>query len=192
MLTENTDERYDTADIAIRDAFFILLKEKSPDKITVSDIVKRAGIVRSTFYNHYENVSALISAIEDKTVEDIFGMMEHFHIKDSAEMCRSYYISLCRYIESNPVIADLLKSPGGSSFLEKSIMMFHRYVSEVTSHVILTNHSREDFSYMIACTIGGTIGVLHKWANEGFSVPADKIADILARSFMAGMSPYKD
>ena len=56
------------ADEAIYDAFFLLLKEKDMDKITVSDIIKRAGVVRSTFYNHYENVPALVSAIEDKTI----------------------------------------------------------------------------------------------------------------------------
>ena len=54
-----SDERYSTAEDAIYDAFFLLLKDKDIDKITVSDVIKKAGIVRSTFYNHYENVPAL-------------------------------------------------------------------------------------------------------------------------------------
>lgn len=67
MMNEILDERYSVADEAIYDAFFLVLKEKELDKITVSDIIKRAGIVRSTFYNHYENIPALIIAVEDKT-----------------------------------------------------------------------------------------------------------------------------
>ena len=51
---KEADERYSTVEDAIYDAFFLLLKEKSVDRITVSDVVKKAGIVRSTFYNHYE------------------------------------------------------------------------------------------------------------------------------------------
>ena len=65
------DERYSTAEDAIYDAFFVLLKEKELEKITVSDVVKKAGIVRSTFYNHYENVPALMEAAEDRTINDI-------------------------------------------------------------------------------------------------------------------------
>ena len=45
------DERYSVADEAILGAFFKLLKKKTPDQITVSDITKTAGIARSTFYN---------------------------------------------------------------------------------------------------------------------------------------------
>ena len=53
MTNEKQDERYYVADEAIRDAFLLILKEKDLNKISVSDIIKRAGIVRSTFYNHY-------------------------------------------------------------------------------------------------------------------------------------------
>ena len=65
------DERYYVADEAILGAFFKLIKEKSPDKITVSDIIKTAGIARSTFYNHYQDIPSLISAVEDKRIENI-------------------------------------------------------------------------------------------------------------------------
>ena len=66
------DERYSVADEAILGAFFKLLKEKKPDRITVSDITKTAGIARSTFYNHYQDIPSLISAVEDKTIHDVF------------------------------------------------------------------------------------------------------------------------
>ena len=70
-MNEIQDERYHIADEAIYDAFFLILKEKELDKITVSDVIKKAGIVRSTFYNHYENIPDLVDAIENKTINDI-------------------------------------------------------------------------------------------------------------------------
>ena len=75
------DERYSVADEAILGAFFKLAKEKKPDRITVSDITKTAGIARSTFYNHYQDIPSLISAVEDKTIHDVFSMMENFQPK---------------------------------------------------------------------------------------------------------------
>ena len=54
-----SDERYSVADEAILGAFFKLVKKKTTDQITVSDITKTAGIARSTFYNHYQDIPLL-------------------------------------------------------------------------------------------------------------------------------------
>ena len=43
---------------------------------------------------------------------------------------------------------------------------------------------------MIACTIGSTIGVLHKWAKDNFQVPPETIADILTQAFISGTLPF--
>ncbi len=59
MNNEIQDERYFVAEEAIYDAFLLTLKEKDLEKITVTDIVKKAGIVRTTFYNHYENIPTI-------------------------------------------------------------------------------------------------------------------------------------
>lgn len=189
-MNEIQDERYHVADEAIYDAFFLVLKEKALDKITVSDIIKRAGIVRSTFYNHYENIPALITDIEDKTIQDIFSLMETFHPKNDRDMCKSYFLTICNYTMTNPFLANLLRSPRGDSFFEKAITMFHRYVTEVTENKIPSQHSKDEFSYMIACTIGSTIGVLHKWTRENFQVPAEVIAEILTKAFTTGILPF--
>ncbi len=186
-----SDERYCTAEDAIYDAFFLLLKEKPLEKITVSDVIKKAGIVRSTFYNHYENVPALMTAAEDKTINDIFRMMESFHPQNDHDMCHSYFLAICNYTKKNPFLANLLKSGGGDGFFEKAIMMFHKYVTEVSQVAMPSgSSSRGSASYYIAGAIGSTIGVLHKWIAEEYASPAEEIADILARIFLTGILPH--
>lgn len=189
-MNEISDERYFVADEAIYDAFFLLLKEKDIEKITVSDIIKKAGIVRSTFYNHYENIPALVTAIEDKTIQDIFSLMETFHPKNDRDVCKSYFSTICDYTMTNPFLANLLRSPRGDVFFEKAMTMFHRYVSNVMENTTPSHHSKDEFSYMIACTIGSTLGVLHKWTREDFQVPKEFIADILTQTFITGMLPF--
>ena len=108
------DERYSVADEAILGAFFKLLKEKKPDRITVSDITKTAGIARSTFYNHYQDIPSLISAVEDKTIHDVFSMMENFQPKNDRDICSSYFLTLCRYTMENPFLSGLLSTPHGN------------------------------------------------------------------------------
>lgn len=190
MINEVQDQRYNIVDEAIYDAFFLVLKEKDLDKVTVSDIIKKAGIVRSTFYNHYENIPALVVAVEDKTIDDIFLLMETFHPKSDWDVCKSYFLSICEYTMTNPFLARLLKSPRSDTFFEKTIRMFHSYVSNIMQKTPPSCQNKEEFSYMIACTIGSTIGVLHKWAKENFQVPAEVIADILTKAFISGMLPF--
>ena len=189
-MNEIQDERYHVADEAIYDAFFLVLKEKDLDKITVSDVIKRAGIVRSTFYNHYENIPDLVTAIEDKTINDIFALMKTFHPKNDWDICKSYYLTICEYSMTNPFLANLLSDPRIDAFFEKVVTMFHHYVKEVTQNNEPSHHNSEELSYMVACTIGSTIGVLHKWAKDNFKVPPETIANILTRAFISGMLPY--
>ena len=181
------DERYSVADEAILGAFFKLLKEKKPDRITVSDITKTAGIARSTFYNHYQDIPSLISAVEDKTIHDVFSMMENFQPKNDRDICSSYFLTLCRYTMENPFLSGLLSTPHGNDLFEKMLTMLHHYVTETTSNSRPDRHTKEEVSYVITCAIGSTIGVLHKWSRDNFNLAPEVIADILSEVFLSGM-----
>ena len=183
------DERYSVADEAILGAFFKLLKEKKPDRITVSDITKTAGIARSTFYNHYQDIPSLISAVEDKTIHDVFSMMENFQPKNDRDICSSYFLTLCRYTMENPFLSGLLSTPHGNDLFEKMLTMLHHYVTETTSNSRPDRHTKEEVSYVITCAFGSTIGVLHKWSRDNFNLAPEVIADILSEVFLSGMLP---
>lgn len=183
------DERYSVADEAILGAFFKLLKEKKPDRITVSDITKTAGIARSTFYNHYQDIPSLISAVEDKTIHDVFSMMENFQPKNDRDICSSYFLTLCRYTMENPFLSGLLSTPHGNDLFEKMLTMLHHYVTETTSNSRPDRHTKEEVSYVITCAIGSTIGVLHKWSRDNFNLAPEVLADILSEIFLSGMLP---
>lgn len=52
----------------IKDALADLLQEKPLDKLTVTDIINRAGINRGTFYAHYKDIPDLI----DHLIQEMF------------------------------------------------------------------------------------------------------------------------
>ena len=68
--------------------------------------------------------------------------------------------------------------------------MFHRYVTDTIWKTTPSMHSKEEVSYMIACSIGSTLGVLHKWTRENFESSEEIIAGILTQSFLTGILPY--
>ncbi len=184
------DERYAVVEEAIIGAFFLLLDEKDPWHISVSDIVKRAGIVRSTFYNHYKDMPALINTIEDNTVNDVFVMMKQFHPHGSRELCRSYFLSMCNYAQENKFLSDMFVSSNAFGYLEKSLKMFHKYISETLPRIPATKENEEGIGFAIAYTIGGVIGILHKWIKDDFDLPAEDVAEILTDIFFSGTLKY--
>lgn len=54
------ESRYQSTAILFDEALINLLEQKDIDYITIKEICNKAGVNRSTFYLHYENISDLI------------------------------------------------------------------------------------------------------------------------------------
>ena len=61
---------------AIQNAFYELLREKPAEKITVTEIVRRAEINKTTFYAHYETLDALVDELEQQTTQYVVEHMD--------------------------------------------------------------------------------------------------------------------
>ena len=68
-MKEKHDRRSQRTRYLVGEAFVQLLKEKGYSAITVSDIIERANIGRSTFYSHYRDKDDLFVAQLDRVIE---------------------------------------------------------------------------------------------------------------------------
>ena len=66
----------------INQAFLELLREKPFEKITVTDIVRRADINRSTFYAHYPDVRGLVEALMDQAVNQSVSLVANLSFEE--------------------------------------------------------------------------------------------------------------
>lgn len=57
----------------IADAFLEMLKKKSFDRITVTDIVKKCSITRQSFYYHFSDIFSLIEWIMQRECQKIIS-----------------------------------------------------------------------------------------------------------------------
>ena len=60
------NSRYKMSSEKIETAFLSLLNNYKYEEITISQVCKQAGINRSTFYCHYDDINDLIIKIENK------------------------------------------------------------------------------------------------------------------------------
>ncbi|PFE59261.1 TetR family transcriptional regulator [Bacillus cereus] len=69
----------------ITEALFLLLQEKKLEDITVTDLCKKAGVARVTFYKYYRNIYDVINALMQKSVdkflEEITYLDPHYSLQ---------------------------------------------------------------------------------------------------------------
>lgn len=66
----------------INEALADLLQEKPLDKITVTDVVTRAGINRGTFYAHYADIPDVINHL----IQSTFSMIREVLVQDPRQL----------------------------------------------------------------------------------------------------------
>ena len=103
---------------AIRLAFAELLKEKNElNKITVSELVKRADINRGTFYIHYDSIYDVAEEFEADIIESL--SIESISLT-SIQSIYLYFDEIFKYLKENEQIYKmLLVSDAPSLFLKK-------------------------------------------------------------------------
>ena len=68
METKKRAASYEKTDEEIQRAFFDLLSKKDFHKITATDIIKKAGVNRSTFYRHCVDKYAILDKIKESAI----------------------------------------------------------------------------------------------------------------------------
>ena len=85
----------------IKRAFAQMLQTKALTQISVSDICKKAGINRSTFYSNYEDIFALADAMR---TEIEAGFQEIYKDEHENTYNSNNYLPLFQYIAANQIL----------------------------------------------------------------------------------------
>jgi AcrR family transcriptional regulator len=86
---------------AIKASFAELLSEKNDiNKITVKELVERADISKSTFYDHYQDIYAVADEFEMEVINLLESILEDY-VKDGTHNFSSYVRKLISLLKSN-------------------------------------------------------------------------------------------
>lgn len=96
----------------IKEALLGLMIEKPFEKISITDIVRRADINRGTFYAHYANTSEVLKSISTSVVDELASAVTHnYDSKRVIATPESFLIPLTQFLKKNPsYYAKLLQS----------------------------------------------------------------------------------
>lgn len=104
----------------IREAFIQLLGEKkNMEAITVSELAERADIAKSTFYNHYDDIYAVIEEFDNELINKLSAVFAEME-QDRSAKYEDYLRKITAFVKSNEdLYRKALLSPDVRFFVEK-------------------------------------------------------------------------
>ncbi|MFS0574304.1 TetR/AcrR family transcriptional regulator [Sporosarcina sp. 179-K 3D1 HS] len=80
MGNKKVDRRIVRTRKVLKDAFISLIQEKEVEAISVTDIVNRSEVNRSTFYAHFQDKEDLINCLIDELIMELIDSFEISHL----------------------------------------------------------------------------------------------------------------
>ncbi len=113
----------------IQDTFAELLYEKQNiDKITVTELVKRAGINRSTFYTHYDDIYHVAEDIKSEVLQSFF---KNKQIRNMGEI-EDYIDDIAGFFRKNESFyRRILQSEDFAQYIRELSIYFKKEMVEV-------------------------------------------------------------
>lgn len=171
---------------SIRRAYLALLQTRSAKEITVTQICRLARINRGTFYLHYQDTQSLLDSIVQDLVEELAAVIRKYppqELKDRPfPVIYDAFSTFARHAEFLP----FLQENGSPEFLDR----LKALLNEMLLTEWLPMHSeqkREDYPYINAFIVSGTIEVFKVWVQGGMKKSARDLAALIEQLALEGI-----
>jgi AcrR family transcriptional regulator len=159
----------------IFEALMILMDEKPYDKITVSDIVEKAGIARQTFYRNFRNKTAVIGEYAGNT-DDLLSIEKGTDIKKQHQVVLIFNYNYT--IKYRKELKKIFSTPD----IENHILRGMQEIPAALIKPLKTSLSREEYRicrYKLRYQITGCRRVLLDWFLDDMPMPVDNLVSMI-------------
>lgn len=173
-------------------AFIELMQEKELEKITVTDIVKRADINRGTFYAHYQDTHAVIEQIGNDIISKLIEFLDEFQYNNFFRNPLPLLLNISRYLnEDVEFYRILINSSGAEMFLTKLKQIFVKYM-ENNSNVPENIKQSPEFYIHTNFFAGGIINLYQLWFRGEMEQSLEEIANDISKLISASLAHFSE
>lgn len=149
----------------IETALIQLLENKEMEKISISEIVKRAGVSRTAFYSHYQTKEDVLKCALGDAIEQID------RLSPGDPRSESYWISLFSETANIAAPFRLLLKAG----------MGERILDEITERILASVPEDALHRYNEILWAGAVYNVLSHWVKTEPLVPSEEMARLCVK-----------
>ena len=172
--TENRNARRSRQ--MLREAFEQLLKERGFHKITVTDIVTRADLNRSTFYAHYPDIYGMVDEMQEEITCRNMELFRQLQFRNILKDPRPYLDCIAATIEENLALMQRL---GLTENVHRNSEKFHEMMEyDIIHNSDIPRKVRESdlFRIRVHFFLGGILRVYQRWAEGKLGCTLDQVS----------------
>ena len=181
-----SESKYFNTALLMDEALLLLLENKEYELITVKEICEKAGVNRSTFYLHYENIDDLLYetielinkrfklAFDNEVIEP-----NNLNTDDLFLIDDNHIIPYLKFIKENKKIYKLINN---NPFVFRKQETFESMYNDLF-RVILDKYGVPDDEkeYVFSFFGFGLSAIIQKWIEKDCEDEIQKIADIMKK-----------
>lgn len=162
----------------LQDAFMAFYKKNSIEKITVRQVVERAGVTRSTFYAYFDSVYSVLETIEDELQSGLGPYFEQYSggILEKAALkpfdSNVKWFEYCR--EKREYLLILLGPNGDPSFVYRLRKRLKVDINRMMDEDGMLNDNLR--KYVVEYVTGATLSLMYYWLENDDNLSAEEIA----------------
>lgn len=157
---------------SLQEALFELARERDLDDISVADIAERAGVNRSSFYQHYSDKDTLLADAIDAVVEEAGGNLPVF--EEITPEPPAILIGYLTHIEENAAVyARVFGSHGSPVVVARLRSRVQAIASAAVSTVTVGGMDDIPAEVRAAGLTGSVLGVLEAWLAQDPRPPVE-------------------
>ncbi|MCD7755165.1 MAG: TetR/AcrR family transcriptional regulator [Firmicutes bacterium] len=162
------------------DAYWSLAREKPVGKIAVSELTRRAGYNRSTFYEYFVDADDLLAYAEEKLLEQLKLTILQAVSKNNSMQTMFQII----FAALNEKIYLLLGPNGDSTFLARVQSEMLPFVEAYFPIAKDTPH----FDYLICYANSAMFGLLQHWNENGKDLSTGEMSAMMQSLVLCGLA----
>ena len=176
------EDRYLSTASLMDEALLLLLEQKNFEQITVKELCRKAGVNRTTFYLHYENMNDLLEETVDMINRRFRESLSAIPPADpSREILTSekYLRPYLRFIKENMRAYRVIHLKDNLFRSQKTFDGFYQSVfSPALTHFGV---SEKEKKYVFAFYTQGTVAIIGKWLEDDCRDDIDMIIGLIER-----------
>lgn len=185
------DRRIRRSKALLREALTELLKSKSVQEITVTELTRRADVNRGTFYGHYRDIYDMLEQIEDELFCEFAAVLDTYPADSLRHGLRPILRDVFCFIQRNGDMAAALGLTGREGrFLERMKAELWKRVSAEWSAVYMFR-DENDRGYCLSFLVGGVIGIVQRWLEGKRAESAEEMAERSETLILRGLAAWE-
>lgn len=170
----------------IENAFLELCLESGSFDISVSGIVARSHIGRSTFYTYYEDIYALMETIQTRLLEafqkNMANAVSVIARRDMENMAPLFSIPMATFLQENKkAILVFMGQNGSMQFIYKMKQQAKKYLRR-----IFPPRDNKYGDYLLEFLISASFGLIVYWLENDCALSPEDLAEMLITIFRQG------